>query len=1029
MLVSFRALGVAALLSLSSTISAQGERPPEAFQVALGLQQRGLHDEAIRYFQQFVQTDPKNAMVPEAKYRLAISRGELGQNDAAVKALREALDAGGAQWKLRAECRYRLGGLLEAAADHRGASEQFGALANEVAADHYLLAAARYAEGEAWRELGDDEKAAAAFTAAAAAATGERATFKFPALYQLGFALMRRNDPAAAPTFAKAAEAATDDAGRGECLYLCGDQLLRRGDHEHAAAALQRAKEIPSEFADDAALGLGFVALGRGDQAGARQAFGELLTAFPKSPLAPKARLEIGRSLYGDGKHADAEKALQPLMEGTVDDTTKQQARELLGLCALATGAGDAAVTTLQKALASAKDADRPRLSFALGEAFANLAKWNEALAAYDAVPANAPPELRGDALYGACFALHSLGNHDESIARAEALRKLEPAHRLRDQATFAIAENRFAKQQWADAEREYLAVAGNATFAERSQWKAAWCRYMAGDKAAAASQFAVIAAKPDAAFADEALSMQALALLESGKADEALAAADRYRVKFENGTFTARTERVAARVLRQKGELAAAQKRLDRAAAAAKAAGAEADALGDRIEQAELAYQQGDFKAADALFATLMDGKDAAGARAAAGRAWCAFELGDDAACEAALATAKAHPAAESELAGLLELESAFAHKKQAWPTAVTAAKTFVQRFPQHPKVAAMRYALGVAEARGGDSKAARATLAQLQKAGGFDRMDRVNYELAWACRRDNDEAAALAAFALVAQDSADDELAGESRLHLGVAALDKKDLAAARAQLTAVKGKHRGTALYRLGFAEFEAAGADPAKLTAARDLFAEIAAIPNEPLALEALYLGAECCHRLGDERGASERLTALLTKDGKHARADRARLLLGECAVTLGDGATAARVLEEFVRTPPADAGELVRAQLWLGRARLLRSEHDKAEAAFGRVIELSEGPLAAEAQFRIGETRAARGDLAGAADAYVKLPILYAHVEWVRRGLLAAGLAYEKLNQTEKAQRLFRELVQKHEGSDEAKTAKQHLRDG
>lgn len=1017
---------VAALLA--SPILAQNERPPETYQVALGLQQRGLHDEATQYFQKFVQTEPAHPLVPEAKYRLAISRIELGQREPAVKALQEALAGGGSAFTLRAECRYRLGGLLEAAGDHRGACEQFGALSREVAQDHYLIAAARYAEGEAWRELGDDERAATAFAAAAQAATGERASFLFASLYQLGFAQLRRNDPAAADSFARAAAAAPDGASKGECLYLRGDRLLRAGAHDAAAQAFEQAAALPGDFADDAALGLGFVALGKGDQPAARAAFERVPQSFPGSPLVGKARLEIGRSWYTDGKHELAEPVLRPLVEGDVEPAIRQQARELIGLCALATGAGDTAVATLQKARDDAAPADRPRLSFALGEALANLGRFDEALAAYAAVPADAPAELRGEALYGACFALHSLGRHAESNERARAVRAIEPAHRLREQAAFAVAENLFAQQQYEEAEREYQALATKGSFQERAAWKAAWCAYLRGDKGTAAARFQAIAAAKDSPFADEAFAMQAQALFESGAADQALAVADRYRVQRQDGRFLDRTERIAARVLRQKGDLGTAQKRLERAAAAAQALGSGGAAEDDRLEQAELAYQQGDFRAADALFAGLADLAGPRGARAAAGRAWCAFELGDDAACSTWIGRAEAHAGGEAEAAGLLELKSALAHRKQDWPAAIAAATAFLQRFGQHEKAPALRYALGVAEARGGNSKAARTTLDALRRDGGYERPDRVDYELAWACRRDGDEKGALAAFARIAKDSSDPELAGEARLHLGVDALEHKDLAAARETLRKVTGSHRGAALYRLAFAEFEASNGDSKALTVARDLLAEVAGIDGEALVGEALYLGAECCHRLGDPRGAFERLQRLLQKEPKHARADRARLLLGDCAVALGDGAAAVPALEEFLRGEAATGADAPRAHLCLGRARMLRGEHDKAEASLRRVTELTEGPLAAEAQYRIGESRVQRGDLANAVDAFVKLPILYGHVDWVRKGLLQAGLAYEKLQQPEKAQRLFRELVQQHEGSTEAATARQHLTD-
>jgi TolA-binding protein len=566
---------------------------------------------------------------------------------------------------------------------------------------------------------------------------------------------------------------------------------------------------------------------------------------------------------------------------------------------------------------------------------------------------------------------------------------------------------------------------------AAAANWKLAWCRYLRGDKKGAAERFAAIAADAKAPSAEEALAMQALAALEAGDADTALATADRYRARHRDGAFLERTERVAARVLRQRGDAAAAQQRLARAAAAAQARGGAEAASGDLVEQAELSYQLGDFRAADATFAQLADRADATGARALAGRAWCAFELGDDEACGKALAAAKAHAAAAGELPGLLELESAWQHRREQWSGAVAAAQAFLQQFARHDKAPAMRYALGVAQARGGEHAAARATLAALAKDGGYARPDRVHYELAWACRRGGDEPAALAAFQLAAEASNDAELVGEARFHVGVAALAQKDLAAARKWLEPVAGSYRGRAWYRLAFAEFEAATGDGAEakrqLATARDRFDAIAALPGEELAGESLYLGAECCQRLGDPRGAVPKLQGLLQRHPDHARADRARLLLGECAVATGAADLAVPALEQFLRGKDHERGDLARANLWLGRARMARNEHEAAEACLVKVTELSDGPLAAEAQFRVGENRAARGDLRGAADAYVKLPILYAQPEWVRAGLLQAALAYERLQQPDKAQRFFRELAEKHVGSAEAKTAAEHLR--
>lgn len=1011
----------------TATLAAQSERPPEAFQLAVGLQQRGLFDEAAEKFTAFTTQQPQHALVAEALYRLGLCHIEGKRVDAAIEALQQAEARGGPKFALLAECRYRLGGLLAQKGDHVGAAAQFEALAGAVAKDHYLLAAAWFGAGEARRDANDDERAQAAFAAAAEAATGERANYRFAALYQLGFTQLRRQQlPAAAATFTAAAGAAPDEAAKGECHYLSGDALLRLREYDAASKAFARAQKLGGEFADDAAVGLGWVAVGRDDKKAAIAAFEAVVQQHAQSPRAAEARLELGRALYQDGQAKAAETALQPLLANGIEAGLQQKAQELLGLCALATGAGDKAVQTLQQALLQAKDDDKPRLCFALGEALANVQRWQEAVAAYQQVPASAPAALRGDALYGACFALHALGQHEASLQLALQVLALEPPHRLAGEAHLAAAENRFALQQYEAAEADYTALA-KGPHAATAAWKLAWCRYLRADKKDAAGRFAAIAAAKDGPHAEEALAMEALSRFEAGEADAALVAADRYRARYQTGAFVERTERVAARVLRQKGDLRGAQQRLQQAAASATKRGAD-EAFGDALEQAELSYQQGDFQGADAAFAPLCARTDAIGARASAGRAWCAFELGDDVACKTAIATALRHPAAAEESANLLELSSALAHRQKDWPAAITAANTFLRDHAQSPRAAAMRYALGTAQARAGEHQAARAVLQALATTSGYERMDRVFYELAWACRRGGDEPAALAAFGKVVEASQDVELLGEARLHLGTAALQQKELPAAAKLFDAVQGSHRDRAQYQLGFAELEAAGEDEQKLATARDRFLAIAAKPGELLG-EARFFAAECQARLGQLPQAVATLQQLLRDEPQHARAVQAQLHLGEWALHSDQSAVAIQALQQFLAAGEHPAADVARANLWLGTARMRQKDHDGAEACFVVVTEKSDGELAAEAQFRLGENRALHGDLRGAADAFVKLPILYAHATWVRKGLLQAGRTYEQLGQPEKAQRFYRELHDKHAGSDEAKQAPVARKDG
>ncbi|MBI5850005.1 MAG: hypothetical protein HZB39_03040 [Planctomycetes bacterium] len=68
-------------------------------------------------------------------------------------------------------------------------------------------------------------------------------------------------------------------------------------------------------------------------------------------------------------------------------------------------------------------------------------------------------------------------------------------------------------------------------------------------------------------------------------------------------------------------------------------------------------------------------------------------------------------------------------------------------------------------------------------------------------------------------------------------------------------------------------------------------------------------------------------------------------------------------------------------------------------------------------------RRGRGDVAGAAEAFVKVAILFADPVWVPKALLEAGKCWLELGQREKADRVLDELIEKHGKSPEAAAAK------
>src|SRR5262245_48808909 len=592
-----RPIPAMAALLLPFCAIAQEDRLPEAFQLGLGLQQRGLHEEAATQFAAFLQQNPRHALAAEAAYRRGTCLLQVEQRQAGISSLQQALRAGGAQFALRHEARYRLGLALHEDKKVKEAQDELARLLADLPKDHYLGAGASYALGECQRDQGDDRAALQSFDAAVQRATGEAAAFLFPAHYQAGFAALRLQQPkVAAQHFGAAATAASAADARHECQYLAGDAALRAGALDQAQQWLEQSQKGPGDYVDDSELALGFLAVARGDAKTARQRFQQLAQTKGDQPLRARAQLELGRLCYQQKDYAAAEQALLPLRDHA-DAAVQQPAKELLGLCALATGHGDAAIEPLRQALAAAPAAEQPRLSFALAEALADAGKYADALAPYDAAARTDDAALRGDALYGGCFALHRLGKYDESTARATTLRKELPQHRLVALATFAVGENLFAQKKYEQAQLEYAAVPAGSEPRPKAEFKLAWCRYLLGDKKDASQRFAAIAGQKDHPHAEEALSMAALALLEGGDADKALLAADAYKARYPKGVYLDRTERIASRVLRGRGDLAGAAQRLDNAGKATKDAGA------DRLEGAELQFQRGDFAAAAAIY------------------------------------------------------------------------------------------------------------------------------------------------------------------------------------------------------------------------------------------------------------------------------------------------------------------------------------------------------------------------------------------------------------------------------------------
>lgn len=1030
--------------TLSTAVSArwlpaQETRPEAGYAMACGLQQRGLWQEAARALRACLQQDPPPAPRAELLYRLGCCVAELTPTAAAGEApakeeaagpaaaialLTDAVAAAAAGTTWLPECRYRLAGLLQATAQWPAAAEQFRTLAASLPTAHYLTAAAWYGCGEALVAQGQDEAASEAFAAAAQHATGERADYRGPALYRQALALRRLGQlAAAAPVFSSAATSFPDGPAAQECRWLAADCRVRVGSDAAAERELEALAALPGAIADQAAYSHCLAALLRGDTAAATTRLQQFVGQRKAAPGHAAAAVELARLLLAQQDWTSARQHLRTVLQDAKASALHATAQELLGQCELASGSAEPALAALRAALATAADAGKPRLWLLLGEAHGKLGQWQQALACYDEVVQHDEAGFGAPALYGAAHALHQLGQHARCRERAAQLLQRWPQHALAEHAALAIAESHYAERQFDAAAAGYTALLASPQFAAQAAWKLAFCHHLRGDAAAAATAFAAIAedrAHPEAA---AALAMAALAAAEAGEGSTALAHADRYRLRYPDGPARERCERIAARVLQQQGQFAAAAQRLAAAEAAQGTAAAELPAL--RLQQAELLRQAGDFQAAMAGYTALAKAEGPVGQRARFGAAACQFELGDLPACLALLQTALAQPTGDL-LPRLLELQIAALQRSEAWGAAAAAALRFLAECPNDAAAAQMPLQAGICLSRAGRHAAAAEQLQPLLERDPAAADGRVAYELAWAHQQLGDQQAALAAFALVHQHGRDKSLRQEAAQHLLLAALARGDLPQARELLAGLEGSTVGPYLMRLAAAETTAAGEDPTALQTARARWLELAARPQEPLAAEALRSAARCSQALGDWPACLQQLQQFLELAPQHPEADLARRLLGEAAVRTGAAELAIPALQAFLQQESLPAGQRADALLWLGQARLLRRDGEAAEAAFQRAGELDPGAIGAEATCRLGEARAARGDQQAAIEAWLRLPILFAEPQWASRGLFLAATAYDNLGQRDRAERLLRELLQHHPDSAEAERAKARL---
>ena len=242
-----------------------------------------------------------------------------------------------------------------------------------------------------------------------------------------------------------------------------------------------------------------------------------------------------------------------------------------------------------------------------------------------------------------------------------------------------------------------------------------------------------------------------------------------------------------------------------------------------------------------------------------------------------------------------------------------------------------------------------------------------------------------------------------------LAVAALDRKDLGEGQTWTQRLLREHAASdygtdALVRLA----EAAGTRPdIARQAYRDLLTRSA--PADVRA-SAWFGLAEAALAAGDGGEAQRAAEGFLREvPAGDPRAVRANLVLVRALEAQGQGDRALAAIDGFLRQFPNDTAtpglELRRGQLLAGSRRW-----DAAQQAFEVARGADDPAVAAEAEFWLGEALRARGDHEAAISAYLGATYGYPASSWAARGLQGAAQAYVARQMDREAGIVLRKLA-------------------
>jgi TolA-binding protein len=220
---------------------------------------------------------------------------------------------------------------------------------------------------------------------------------------------------------------------------------------------------------------------------------------------------------------------------------------------------------------------------------------------------------------------------------------------------------------------------------------------------------------------------------------------------------------------------------------------------------------------------------------------------------------------------------------------------------------------------------------------------------------------------------------------------------------------------------------------RLDESAQLFDRVAANASSPVAGRAAFQAGRALMKLDRPQDAAARFEKA-AGDLRESAGDlheESLLRLGECYQKLGKHADAVRVLDRELAEYPEGALRH-EARFARGYALQLEGQRGPAVEAYRAVVIGTRAPVAARAQYHIGECLLDDGKNRDAAREFAAVVANFdfagEYAEWVRRALLAAGLAYQAAGDAAAANAQFKELSERFPQTEEGKVAAARLRD-